>query len=152
MLLARSKILAMFVQGWRFLQSFEVIAHLQLESLDHSDDTGWWLMYLRIFFHPPPSGDDPNPVYDKQCKQYIHNTQLIFLARSLVNFTNSNIMPISYIKIENFRSGPRSARNYQFQNSQVKQVTIRNKADERLFLKYINYIFGVLCIHFVIIG
>ena len=44
-------------------------------------------------------------------------------------------MPISYIKIENFRSGPRSARNYQFQNSQVKQVTIRNKADERLFLK-----------------
>ena len=81
----------MFVQGWRFLQSFEVIAHLQLESLDHSDDTGWWLMYLRIFFHPPPSGDDPNPVYDKQCKQYIHNTQLIFLARSLVNFTNSNI-------------------------------------------------------------
>ena len=61
-------------------------------------------------------------------------------------------MPISYIKIENFRSGPRSARNYQFQNSQVKQVTIQNKADERLFLKYINYIFGVLCIHFVIIG
>ena len=46
----------------RFLQSFEVIAHLQLESLDYSDDTGWWLMYLRICCHPPPSGDDHNPV------------------------------------------------------------------------------------------
>ena len=28
---------------------------------------------------------------------------------------------------------------------------LQNKADERLFLKYINYIFGDLDIHFVII-
>ena len=30
-------------------------------------------------------------------------------------------------------------------------IKLQNKADERLFLKYINYIFGVLDIHFVII-
>ena len=30
-------------------------------------------------------------------------------------------------------------------------IKLQNKADERLFLKYINYIFGVLDIHFVFI-
>ena len=30
-------------------------------------------------------------------------------------------------------------------------IKLQNKADERLFLKYINYIFGVLDIHSVII-
>ena len=34
-------------------------------------------------------------------------------------------------------------------NSQVNQVRKKTYKDERVFLKYINYIFGVLGIHFV---
>ena len=56
----------------------------------------YWIV-ANVFAHilPPSAGDDHNPVNEKQCKEYIYNTQLIFLARSLVNLTNSNIMPIS---------------------------------------------------------
>jgi hypothetical protein len=71
-------------------------------------------------------------------------------ARSLVNLTNSNIGLLAKLTLKIFvQVQARSARSNQFQNSQVNQVT--KKADKRLFLKYINYIFGVLCIHFVII-
>ena len=108
----------------------------------------WYRMVANVFAHILPLSALrwwSQSRYDKQCKQYIHNTQLIFLARSLVNFKRKLCLLAKLkLKISAQVHAPPVAINFKI--PRLNKLRYEIKPTKELFLKYINYIFDVLYI------